>query len=333
MKRLGLCTVAALALTASAEARELRFAHWLPPQHPFQQGVEKFAEDLKAASNGELTVAIFPAGQLGAPNDHYDLAKSGAADFSWITIGYAPGQFPVAELVDIPFMVQGDAHKATRAFNEWYMPYAAKEMPDVKVCFVHLGPAGTINTKEAVVVPKDIEGLRVRPAGAAVSAYISNIGGSPVPVPATEARQAIERGVADAITFPLNSLVLFGIDEVVTHHLDSQMYFAAAAVLMNQSTYDGLSDSEKAAVDQVCSTDEAEKFAAPWQNWEMEGKAALEAKDGHTFHELTAEELTLWQDAAKPQVEAWREAVTAKGYNPDDLQNGLAAALKAEGAN
>ncbi len=333
MKKLGLCAVAALVLAFNAEAKELRFAHWLPPQHPLHQGVEQFAEDLKEASNGELTVAIFPAGQLGAPNDHFDMAKSGSVDFSWITIGYSPGQFPVAELVDIPFMVQGDAHKATRAFNEWYMPYTEKEMPDIKVCFVHLGPAGTINTKQAVAVPGDIAALRVRPAGAAVSAYISNIGGSPVPVPATEARQAIERGVADAITFPLNSLVLFGIDEVVQYHLDNQMYFAAAAVLMNKATYDGLSDSEKAAVDQVCSTDEAEKFAAPWQSWEMEGKATLQAKGGHTFHQLTTEELALWQDAAKPQVEAWREAVKAKGYEPVKLENGLMAALKAEGAN
>lgn len=318
--------------TASSQAKELRFAHWLPPQHPFHQGVVEWAAALKEASNGALDVSIFPAAQLGAPNDHYDMAKSGTVDFAWITIGYAPGQFPIAELADIPFAVQGDPHKVSRAFDQWYRPYAETEMPDVKLCLAHFGPSGTFHTKKEVRLPPDISGLKVRPANAAVSSYIAAMGGSAVQVPATEARTAIERGVADALTFPMNSLVMFGIAKVVSHHLDAQLYFPGAAVLMNKATYEGLTGDERAAVDKLCSTEWADKFVAPWINWEQEGRAALEKAGGHQIYKPTEEELSAWRQVAEPLRVKWAETVKAKGHDPVAIEKALADALDAQGA-
>ena len=39
-----------------------------------------------------------------------------------------------------------------------------------------------------------------------------------------QSRDALERGVADALTFPWGSLVLFGIDKVVKFHMDAPLY-------------------------------------------------------------------------------------------------------------
>ncbi len=41
----------------------------------------------------------------------------------------------------------------------------------------------------------------------------TRLGGQPVQVSAPEAREALERGVADAITFPWGPILLFGIDK------------------------------------------------------------------------------------------------------------------------
>ena len=49
---------------------------------------------------------------------------------------------------------------------------------------------------------------------------VTLLGGTNVQASAPEARDAIERGVADAITFPWGSISLFGIDKAVTEHMD-----------------------------------------------------------------------------------------------------------------
>jgi TRAP-type C4-dicarboxylate transport system substrate-binding protein len=108
------------ASTASAADVELRLAHWVPPQHPVQTtGFEPWAESIKQASEGRIEITIFPAQQLGAAPDHYDMARDGIADISYINAGYQPGRFPVIGLGELPFLVD-NARAGARAFDEWY---------------------------------------------------------------------------------------------------------------------------------------------------------------------------------------------------------------------
>ena len=41
---------------------------------------------------------------------------------------------------------------------------------------------------------------------------------------APEVRDILEKGVADAVTFPWGSIVLFGIDKVTKYHMDEPLY-------------------------------------------------------------------------------------------------------------
>ena len=82
--------VAAFALSAGmAQAQEVTFrlAHWVPPTHPIQTlGIEPWVESIKEASNGRIDITIFPAQQLGAAPDHYDMARDGIADITYVPI-------------------------------------------------------------------------------------------------------------------------------------------------------------------------------------------------------------------------------------------------------
>ena len=56
---------------------------------------------------------------------------------------------------------------------------------------------------------------------------VTALGGTNVQASAPEARDVLERGVADAITFPWGSIILFGIDKVVKYHMDVPLYIDA----------------------------------------------------------------------------------------------------------
>jgi TRAP-type C4-dicarboxylate transport system substrate-binding protein len=67
---------------------ELKLSHWLPQAHPFHQSIQDWAASVKSASNGTITSTIFAAEQLGKAFDHYDMARDGISDFSYINAGY-----------------------------------------------------------------------------------------------------------------------------------------------------------------------------------------------------------------------------------------------------
>jgi TRAP-type C4-dicarboxylate transport system substrate-binding protein len=73
------------------------------------------------------------------------------------------------------------------------------------------------------LLPTDLKGVKMRPAQSTIGEMVTMLGGTNVQASAPESRDALERGVADAITFPWGSIFLFGIDKVVKH-MDVPLY-------------------------------------------------------------------------------------------------------------
>ena len=69
-------------------------------------------------------------------------------------------------------------------------------------------------------------------------AFVTLLGGTNVQASAPEARDVLERGVADAITFPWGSIMLFGIDKVTKYHMDMPFCDRDFVWAMNKAKYD-----------------------------------------------------------------------------------------------
>src|SRR5581483_8168707 len=97
----------ALAVTpALAQDKEvqLKISLWVPPAHPLVPATKEWADDIEKASGGSIKSVIFPSEQLGKAFDHYDMARDGIADVTYVNPGYQPGRFPVVALGQIPFI-------------------------------------------------------------------------------------------------------------------------------------------------------------------------------------------------------------------------------------
>ena len=331
---LGALIVGAFALSASAEDKtvELKFSHWVPPTHPIQpDGMVPWAKSIEEASGGSIKITIYPAQQLGKAPDHYDMARDGIAEITFISPGYQPGRFPIIDAGALPFIFS-NATGGSAAIDEWYRPYAAKEMSDVKFCLAHLHDPGTFHSKIAITRPEQIKGMKIRPAHATMARFVSLLGGSSVQVSAPEAREALERGVADAITFPWNSIILFGIDKVVKFHTDMKLYATPFVWVMNQAAYDKMSDAQKKVIDDHCTSEWAEKVAAPWGDWEAAGRDKIAKMEGHTIVPVTDDDIAAWRKAAEPLRAQWIEDVGKKGIDGKKALEDLEAAAKAHNA-
>jgi TRAP-type C4-dicarboxylate transport system substrate-binding protein len=317
-----------LVSAANAQMTEWRLAHYLPPSHPLSQSIAEWAKAMETASGGSLKVTVFPSEQLGKAFDGYAMARDGIAEISFMSPGYTPGRFPVGEATALPFLIT-DGVGGSRAVDEWYRQYAAKEMNDTHYCigFVH-DPGALHLTSKKVVVPADMKGLKIRPAGGTVGAFMAQLGATNVQASPPEARQILERGVADGITFPWNSILLFKIDDAVKFHMNVPLYTSHQMFVINKAAYEKLTGAAKKAVDDNCRSDTAERLATPWAKWESEGRVKMKALPGHDVYDLTAEQVDEWKKAAGPVRDKWAEEVTKGGYDPTEVMDNLIAALK-----
>lgn len=326
-----LAGAAAFAMTGSgawAQEYNLRLAHWVPPTHPIQVlGIEPWIESLKEASDGRIDVTIFPAQQLGAAADHYDMTRDGVADIGYVNPGYQAGRFPLYSLIEIPFHAN-NAIGGAQALHEWYAPIAQTEMADVKFCIANPHDPGTFHSRAPVKVPEDVDGLNVRPAHATMARFISNLGGGPVQVPAPEAREAIANGTADAITFPWNSIYIFGIDGETKYHLDMPFYISAQLLLINKDTYESMPADLQQVLDEHCTPEWSKRFSTGWAENEASGRDKMIEDPEHVLYEPTEAEVELWKQAAEPLIDQWKEDANAAGADADAVYDAYIEALE-----
>src|SRR6202451_1271170 len=305
----------------------MKVSLWVPPAHPLVPATQAWAADIEKASGGTIKISVFPSEQLGKAFDHYDMARDGIADVTYVNPGYQPGRFPIIGAGELPFLIS-DAKGGSEGLDAWYRKYAAAEMKDVKFClaFIH-APSSFHSSTKKIVLPGDIKDMKVRPADATIANFVTLLGGTNVQSSAPEVRDIIERGVADAVTFPWGSLVLFGIDKVTKYHMDAPLYVTTFAFVINKDIYNQMSERQKKAVDDNCNTEAAGRVGEPWGQFEDAGVDKVKAQPGQEVYKLTAEQPALGKKASEPLVKTWADAVRKTGTDPDTAMAELRASL------
>ena len=221
--------------TAQDNTFELKLAHWVPPSHPLQKALEDWGSSVEKASGGTIKYKVYPSQQLGKAFDHYDMARDGIADLTYINPGYQPGRFPIIGAGELPFLIS-NAKGGSQALDAWYRKYAAKRDEGRQIL-----PRLHARSRHVPLREEEDRGARRHqghedPAGARHhGAHSSRCSAAPTcNASAPEVRDIIEKGVAEAVTFPWGSVPLFGIDKVTKYHIDAPLYATTFAFVFSQ---------------------------------------------------------------------------------------------------
>ena len=321
-----LALAAALALIAAhanAQDRtlELRLSHFLPPTHPVHKALEDWGRSIEKASNGTIRYKIYPAQQLGKAFDQYDMVRDRIADVALVVPSYQPGRFPIIAAAELPFTISA-AMGGSQALDTWYRKYAASEMADVTFCLAFVHYPGAFHANRKFLVPEDVKGVKVRPANATVASFVVRLGGTNVQASAPEVRDILEKGVADAVTFPPGTVVFYGIDRILKYHMAAPLYTTAFAIAINKASYEVMSTTQKRVIDEHCTGDWVAKIAGPFDEFERAGDAKLRTELSGIY-ELTSNQLAQWKKAAEPMQNGWVETVRKVGVDPGPAMNDL----------
>ncbi|NOZ10496.1 MAG: ABC transporter substrate-binding protein [Gammaproteobacteria bacterium] len=190
--------------TTAAEAAKIfnwRMVTTWPPNFPiFQEGVERFAEEVKIMSGGRLNIKVYAGGQLVPPLQAFDAVSQGTVEMGHGAAYYWAGKIPAAQFFTaVPFGMNAQGMNAwfyggggLELWREIYKPYNLVPFP-MGNTGVQMG--GWFNKKIQSI--KDLQGLKMRIPGLG-GKVLAKAGGTPVLLAGGEIYTALERGTIDA---------------------------------------------------------------------------------------------------------------------------------------
>lgn len=314
------CMAAIMSVAAlSAQAQtSLRLAHAAPESDLQQTLATYFKEQIEERSEGEITVTIFPQGQLGNDAAMVDGTRSGIIDIVMTGLNNLTGLVPDAGAFELPFIFPTRADAYAVLDGEIGQGISAQFEPEgLKMLgYPENGYRNMTNNRGPIVEPADVSGLQMRVNNSrALSDMFQLLGATPQQIPVAELYTALETGVVDAQDHPIGIVQSFKFDEVQDYLSMTQHAYSALALAMNMDKFDGLDEEQQAMVLEVAAEAVAMQRELA-QEREDEMIADLESKGMQVNRDVNAE---AFQEAVRP---VWDSFVQQNG---DALVNAITA--------
>lgn len=251
IKLLSFGTAAVFAVSSIAGATELRLSHQWSNKDVRHKVAEIVANEV-AAANVDLKIKIFGSKSLFKPREQYKPLSRGQLDMTVFPLSYAGGQQPAFNLTLMPGLVKNHDHAARLSNSAFMQALEAKMADDDVMVLVHGYLAGGFVGKDKCITnPADVAGLQTRAAGKAFEQMLAGAGASIASMASSEIYNAMQTGVLNAANTSSSSFVSYRIYEQVKCYTpagDIALWFMYQPLLMNKSTFEGLTEAQQAAL-------------------------------------------------------------------------------------
>jgi TRAP-type transport system periplasmic protein len=290
----------AVCLPAMA-AVELKFGHYAAETHPGHKAAMMFAEAVEERTNGDVTVKVYPANQLGSPPEVLEQNVLGVIDMSLPTQGALDKYVKAFAVVMLPFVYDGYDH-AYRVLDGPFMDWVAPELEKENLVFLsnwEWGFRNITNNVRPVKTPEDVKGLKLRvPPEIQLQAAMEACGAVVTKIAFPELYMALKQGVVDGEENPLAVVYHFKLYEVQKHLSLTRHVYNSMVHVMSKKTWDKLTPEQQDIV-----KEESQKAG----NFFRE---AIKAEEADLVEKLKAEGMEIVEN---PDIEAFR-AVMGPAY-------------------
>jgi TRAP-type C4-dicarboxylate transport system substrate-binding protein len=211
---LALAACAVLPLAAHAQAIKLTLGHGAAPGNPRHEASVKFAEILKARTQGRIEVQVAPSAQLGDDAAMVTALRTGALDLSANSQGAVANAVPEYAAFGMPFLFS--------------------------------------NSKRPITRVDDMKGLKMRvPPDATLVDIMKSLGAEAQQIKFAELYVALQQGVVDGQENPLVNIHASKLYEVQKHLALTNHQFQMTPFVMSKRSWDRLSDADRKAVQEA----------------------------------------------------------------------------------
>lgn len=290
----------------SAQEVNLRYAHvGAEGDIQYWYGAEA-AERIPEATNGRVTVTVFPNSQLGGVQETIDGVRSGSIAMAHHEFASLAQLAEDIAVFNAPFVYRDGAHalaatdpassEIMQEFNERLI-----EGGDMRIIGRLFRGARQMTANQEVLSPADLQGKPFRGVPVQLwTSMVTGFGAIPTPVEVSELPTALMTGMVIGQENPLTMINANKLYEVQSHVMLTAHMQNVLPVFINETFWQSLSDEDRALIMEVASEVGEETLAL-----------GIEA-ESELIEELTGKGMTFITEADGLQVDVFRESVVAQ---------------------
>ncbi len=266
--------------------------------YPTVEAVVRMGKKMETATNGRLSVQMFPAMQLGGEKEMIEQAQVGAIQFARISVGPMGPVVDELNVFNLPFMFRDEAHMRKVIDG----PIGAELLgkltanPNAKLVGLCWMDAGTrsVYAKKPIKGPVDLKGQKIRMMGNPIFVETMNaMGGNGISMGFNELYSALQTGVVDGAENNPPTLLTQNHYQVTKFYSLTGHLIIPEILVFSKTTWDKLAKADQDLITKLSREAQLEQRAL-WDKMVAESVAKLKAAgvefvevDKKTFYEAT----------------------------------------------
>jgi len=216
-----LLVMAPFSMGQAADKYELRFNHVLGPTHPYHGGFLKWAEQVKARTNGGLDIKVFHSAQLGVEEDILEQVRQGVPVGQNTDSARMGNYVPGIAVMNAPYFVSTieEVVKLNQCptVQKWEKQLA-DEFGFKVLSFNWVQGYRHFMTNKPIRSPQDLKGLRIRTPPAPIwQESVRALGAVPTALNFGEIYTALQQGAVDGAELVYDNITAGKLYEVLKY--------------------------------------------------------------------------------------------------------------------
>ena len=236
------------------QGRVLKLAHGLDPSHPVHQAMVHMADRCKEISNGELTIDIYPSGQLGSEQQCVELLQIGSLAITKVSAAVMESFTEEFKVLGLPYIFRSKEHSFSVLDGEIGDELLLSTEPFWirGLCFYDAGSRSFYTIDRPITHPDDLKGMKIRVMKSITAMeMVKAQGGSPTPISWGELYTALQSGVVDGAENNPPSFYTSHHYEVCKYYSLNEHTMVPDVLIISQKVWKKLSDQEKEYLQQA----------------------------------------------------------------------------------
>lgn len=211
----------------------------------------RLKEKIEAKSNKNITVQVYPSGQLGSDKDLIRSSLAGDVTFHVCSTGPLVNDVPGAGVIDIPFLLK-DVKMARQVVNDpEFKSLFEKEFEKAGFKLMMTTDQGfrQLSTNKKITKIDDLKGMKIRTMENKNHInFWGDLGVNATPLNFAEVYVSLQQGLLDGQENPYNIIYGSKFYEVQKYVTNSNHIFHLMTVTMSQNVFNKLPDAYKTII-------------------------------------------------------------------------------------
>ena len=293
---------------ASAQAKVvLKASDVHPLGYPTVAAVEAMGKKLEAATNGRISITMFPSMQLGGEKEMIEQAQVGALQLARVSVGALGPVVDDLNVFNMPFVFRDGAHMEKVIDGEIGTELLGKITSSDKtglvgLCWMNAGTRNVYNSKKAIKSLDDLKGLKIRMMGNPLFVDTMNaLGGNGIAMGFDQVYSAMQTGVVDGAENNQPSYIAQNHFQVAKYFSQTEHLIIPEILVFSKKSWDALSKEDQALIAKFGKEAQLEQRAL-WYKAEEESIAKMKAAG---IEIIKFADKKAFQDAVKPVWEKY----------------------------